>query len=184
MAAVAVKLDPNLHQTLARQDVNCGTVIELRDAYMEMAELGRDIDRKKVRTWLYGQLRRLVTLGLLRKKNAPNSRFTTYLKTKAFDQTSVRINGKLVSNEMVGSNEHLMGTQDQVLEQVRARSKQYQVDLIACAGGSEEYMRLLEDYPALRSKLEPRYHLARERSTKRLGQLKAIESALMEWTLP
>ncbi|SET90844.1 hypothetical protein SAMN04487962_1423 [Marinobacter segnicrescens] len=52
------------------------------------------------------------------------------------------------------------------------------VELIASIGEAEEYQRLYNKYPALRSAVKTQYLESRERSTKLLGHLRAVESVI------
>lgn len=58
------------------------------------------------------------------------------------------------------------------------------VELIASIGEAEEYQRLYHKYPALRSAVKAQYLESRERSTKLLGQLRAVESVITKIGFP
>ncbi len=61
---------------------------------------------------------------------------------------------------------------------------QRRVELVASIGEAEEYQRLYNKYPALRSAVKEQYVESRERSTKLLGQLRAVESVITKIGLP
>ena len=65
-----------------------------------------------------------------------------------------------------------------VIQQLKERLKQSEVDLLTSIGESEEYMRLYQSFPEMKADLESLYMLARENSSKLLGQVKAIKSVL------
>lgn len=61
---------------------------------------------------------------------------------------------------------------------------QRRVELVASIGEAEEYQRLYNKYPALRVAVREQYLESRERSTKLLGQLRAVESVITKIGLP
>lgn len=61
---------------------------------------------------------------------------------------------------------------------------QRRVELVASIGEAEEYQRLYNKYPALRAAVKEQYLESREKSTKLLGQLRAVESVITKIGLP
>ena len=64
------------------------------------------------------------------------------------------------------------------IQQLEEHLKQSEIDLLASIGESEEYMRLYQFFPDMKAHLESQYLQARETSSKLLGQIKAIKSAI------
>jgi hypothetical protein len=54
----------------------------------------------------------------------------------------------------------------------------YKQQLLLNMGEAEEYKKLCVEYPELQVKLQPKYNSIREKNTKILGSIKAIESLL------
>jgi hypothetical protein len=54
----------------------------------------------------------------------------------------------------------------------------YKQQLLLNMGEAEEYKKLCVEYPELQVKLQPKYNSIREKNTKILGSIKAIESIL------
>jgi hypothetical protein len=50
--------------------------------------------------------------------------------------------------------------------------------MMAAIGESEEYIRLLNDYPEMKNILSESYHSSRDNSSKLLGKIKAIKTIL------
>ena len=50
--------------------------------------------------------------------------------------------------------------------------------MMSAIGESEEYIQLLNQFPDMKPELSENYHLARNRSSKLLGQIKAIKTML------
>jgi len=61
---------------------------------------------------------------------------------------------------------------------------QRKIELVASIGEAEEYQRLYNKYPALRSAVKEQYLESRERSTKLLGQLRAVETVISKIGTP
>ena len=54
------------------------------------------------------------------------------------------------------------------------------VELVASIGEAEEYQRLYNKFPALQQTVRTQYFESRDRSTKLLGQLRAVEMVLAD----
>lgn len=173
-----VKLDSILISILKKESFDSFTVIELRNKYMN--ESKEDLCASETRKFIYKQILRLVNLGLLVKKGIKNSQDSTYKKTSLFGHASLEINSRPLSiarNKQAQPSEVIVIESD-TLKTLRNTLKEYQVDMMASIGESEEYIRLFAAYPEMKVQLKSQYHIARERSSKLLGQIKAIETVI------
>ena len=112
-------------------------------------------------------------LSLIEKIGEKNSQKAIYKKTVIFNTVSFekKVNGiSQKSSQKNVKSEHLLP--------LEAHLKAYQVDMMASIGESEEYIRLFEQFPELKEQLSEKYHLARDQSSKLLGQIKAIKTVL------
>lgn len=73
---------------------------------------------------------------------------------------------------------------DETQRALQEELSQRRVELVASIGEAEEYQRLYNKYPALRSAVKEQYLESRERSTKLLGHLRAVESVITKIGLP
>ena len=72
-------------------------------------------------------------------------------------------------------------TNSHVLSELQLKAHNYQVDLLTAIGETEEYQRLAKEFPSIQSFLfDADYREAREKSSKLLGQLKAIQTVIMQ----
>ncbi len=176
-----IKLDTLFYEVLVTRGLNHFTVMQLRDAIGAHdanvdPDKGPDLHKKA-----YKQVLRLIKLGLL-EKHKKGREFATYVQTELFAKvrflkapTRRRRAPVVIEAPDMGSNATPpMRIADTLQETVR----QYQVDLLSCVGESEEYMRLYNQFPDLKAHIEPQYLSARERSSKLLGQIKAVETVL------
>jgi hypothetical protein len=167
-----IKMDPLLINVIGQESFNNFKVPELRDKYLSQKEGGCPAE---CRRYIYKQVLRLIKLGLLEKNGAKNSHNAVYKKTKMFHEV------KLVNKEdqepiiEEGLTTKVSQNYYSILED---KLKEYQVDMMSAIGESEEYIQLLNQFPDMKAELSENYHLARNRSSKLLGQIKAIKTML------
>lgn len=174
MSKASIKICPTLHTILQDESFNRFHVIELRDAYFAVSQGFESLSQ--VYKFIYRQISRLIKKGLLEKYQADGLKSVTYQKTELFSKTNFIINTIDVRN-----NHQLSLTKDtnkDKIQHLEQRLKQSEVDLLTSIGESEEYMRLYNSFPEMKTHLESQYMLARENSSKLLGQIKAIKSVL------
>ncbi|QYJ69669.1 response regulator [Shewanella sp. FJAT-51649] len=174
MSKVSIKLCPILHTILQEESFNNFQIKSLRDAYLSAST--SCITVSKTYNFIYQQVHRFVKKGLLDKKVDPQSNETTYQKTANFFQVNFILQGPKKSESVVATltNKQKHNT----IRQLEERLKQSEIDLLTSIGESEEYMRLYQSFPEMKAHLESQYLLARETSSKLLGQIKAIKSAI------
>jgi len=63
-------------------------------------------------------------------------------------------------------------------EVLTERLNHYKNELLTGLGEAEEYKRLYEQFPKLKSKLQPKYNGVREHNSKLLGSIKAVENLI------
>ncbi|OEG75639.1 response regulator [Shewanella colwelliana] len=168
MSKVSIKICATLHTIL--QDENCNNfqVVELRDAFLAVSPSNQSAS--EAYKFIYRQVNKLIKKGVLKKAISENSKTATYQKTEQFDQVSFIISQR--------SEDASQPIEYNVTRQLKDRLKQSEVDLLTSIGESEEYMRLYQSFPEMKAHLESQYMLARENSSKLLGQVKAIKSVL------
>lgn len=178
-----LKISQRLYEALVNKAMNHFTILELRDACFVHSISNVSTGRMKAYKTAYRQVERLVSKGIL-AKTKPNDGSVRYGKTEAFYCTEFAIRkvptggSRNISDATVlGGND---GASQAMKEQLSALARSYQVDLLTCIGESEEYIRLYSDFPALKAQLEPQYHEARERSSKLLGKIKALDTVLAQ----
>ncbi|MDO6775117.1 response regulator [Shewanella sp. 3_MG-2023] len=174
MTKVSIKICPNLHTILQDENFNNFQVVQLRDAFLATSTNNQSVG--ETYKFIYRQVSRLVKKGGLRKVNSKNSKPMAYQKTELFNQIHFVINE---SSEDIKLSPKLKAKAERDdIQQLKERLKQSEVDLLACIGESEEYMRLYKSFPEMKEHLESQYMLARENSSKLLGQIKAIKSVI------
>ncbi|MGI2211549.1 response regulator [Shewanella oncorhynchi] len=174
MSKVSIKICPTLQTILQDESFNNFQIKSLRDAYL--AASTSCITVSKTYNFIYQQVQKLVKKGLLDKNVDPQSKETTYQKTTNFFQANFILQGPKKSEFVVAT--HATKQKHNTIRQLEERLKQSEIDLLTSIGESEEYMRLYQSFPEMKAHLESQYLLARETSSKLLGQIKAIKSAI------
>lgn len=163
-----------MHTILQDESFNNFQVVQLRDAFLADSTNKQSVS--EAYKFIYRQVSRLVKKGILKKNKNEDSKNATYQKTQQFYQTNFVINER--SDNDRPPEKLLDNTEQDAVQQLKERLKQSEVDLLTSIGESEEYMRLYKSFPEMKDHLESLYMLARENSSKLLGQIKAIKSVL------
>ncbi len=133
---------------------------------------------------VYRQVLRLQKHGLLtqiKKTGEP----TKYYKTPLFYETifvEVSSRDVMPSSSFNDDMASLVAPEISLVAQLQLQAGQYQAELLASIGESEEYQRLSEEFPGMRSQFETEYIQSTERRSKLLGQLRAIETVIIRYT--
>ncbi|MGE6792162.1 hypothetical protein ACQKFS_09090 [Pseudomonas guineae] len=189
MKSASFIFDRRLYELLQEEGSMRFTTRELRDAYAKRLE-GMTFRIADVRRYVYEQIRRLLRTGWLVLDEERRSRGQVYhlkpipahlqlelidngfensLKTASEpERESAVLQVKTVPLESSASA-------DQHLE---ALHKEIRLDFLSSMGEAERFKLLLEDMPHLRDKVEDEYLEARDRSSRLLGHLRAIEKTL------
>lgn len=178
-------LDPLLRQILVDLATHQFTVTELRDLYRTSYQrsTGKKIDSSEARKWVYRRIYKMTAQGYLDKVLSEDDSLSVYRLTEKFnslkikDATSCHFDSLNEVKECTSNTAHQ--TQD-ILESLKDKAKQYQVDLNASISETEEYKLLYESYPSLKLQLEAQYELSRNNSSKLLGQLTATQKIISQ----
>ena len=189
MKSASFIFDRRLYELLQEEGSIRFTTRELRDAYAKRLE-GMTFRIADVRRYVYEQIRRLLRTGWLVLDEERRSRGQVYhLKPiPAHLQLELVDNGFENSLKTVSEPEResvvfqvetvpleSSASADQHLE---ALHKEIRLDFLSSMGEAERFKLLLEDMPHLRDKVEDEYLEARDRSSRLLGHLRAIEKTL------
>ncbi|MDF0536041.1 response regulator [Shewanella sp. A32] len=174
MSKPSIKINAQLNSILQDENFDNFSVTQLLDSYLAMCAVTKEPN--EARKYVYRQIHRLVKKGLLLKKGTKNSKRIVYQKSELFFET------KFIEQNTTTSTANQItsapSTTIDAIKQLEERLKESEVDLLTSIGESEEYMRLYQSFPEMKTHLESQYLQARERSSKLLGQIKAIKSVL------
>lgn len=167
-----MKLNRLLGQIVSAPNFNHFSAVELRAAYITLHS-DKNLVPSTARRFVYSELVKLVNNGWLRKTVSKKKEITTFIKTSLFNVNEItsdeaesadNIKNKPSANTMQNS--------------LRERLNQYKNELLMSYGESSEYKQLCNDFPDLYELLQPQYNNAREKNSRLLGQIKAVENLI------
>lgn len=174
MSKASIKICTTLHTILQDESFNNFQITDLRDTYLNASTSRCSVG--ETYNFIYRQIHRLVKKGIFDKNVDKQTRGTTYKKTEKFSQTNFILQN---AEEAAPTESPTRNTEKgNAIQQLEEHLKQSEIDLLASIGESEEYMRLYQFFPDMKAHLESQYLQARETSSKLLGQIKAIKSAI------
>ncbi|WP_324731843.1 hypothetical protein [Pseudomonas paeninsulae] len=189
MKSATFIFDRRLYELLQEEGSTQFTIRELRDAYAKRLE-GMTFRIGDVRRYVYEQIRRMLRIGWLAYDEERRTRGQVYhlqpipahLQLELIDngfQNSLKTafepeqGPSVVDNAAIPLKPSLDA--DQHLE---ALLKEIRLDFLSSMGEAERYKLLLDEMPHLRGKVEGEYLDARDRSSRLLGHLRAIEKTI------
>jgi len=192
MKSAEFTLDRRLYDLLQEPSFAKFTTAELRDAYA--AGLGSASFRlADIRLYVYEQIRRLVRVGWVTIDGERRSRGQRYQVLGAPQHLGLQL--VTGSFEIGLSAPAKVGVETPVDSAVKAVSsdsdqeldrlhKETRMDFLSSMGEAECFKKLLKEMPHLHHLLESQYVEARDRSSRLLGHLRAIEKALKTLATP
>lgn len=179
-----VSIPAEIYKTLVEDCLDGFTLTELRDAYVDYLALRSTPAELGAYHKVYRQVLRLQKHGLLTQIKRTGE-LTKYYKTPLFYETIfVEVSSRDVIPLSVIKDDMapIVAPQLSLVAQLQRQAGQYQAELLASIGESEEYQRLSEEFPEMRSQFGTDYLQSTERTSKLLGQLRAIETAIIKYS--
>ena len=189
MKSASFIFDRRMYELLQEPGRTTFTTRELRDAYAARLD-GEGFSLSDVRRYVYEQIRRMLRLGWLVPDEERRSRGQIYhlkalpahsqleliddgfeLRLMAIrepEQERSLVEPDVIANTPVADAEQHLET---LLKEIR-------LDFLSAMGEAERYKQLFEDMPHLRDKVENEYLDARDRSSRLIGHLRAVENTL------
>src|SRR5690554_145068 len=179
-------LDRRLYHLLQEGGRAQFTTRDLRDAYARLLE-GTSYKIVDVRRHVYDQIRRMLRVGWLVPDKERRKRDQVYhlqarpkhLRLKLVDGMFENSINASAQSELVVSvvDSGVESSAEPNMEQhLQALLKEARLDFLAAMGEAECYKQLLAEMPQLRDKVESDYFEARDRSSRLLGHLRAVEN--------
>ena len=187
--------DRRLYELLQEPGRTTFTTRELRDAYAYRLN-GTHFRIADVRRYVYEQIRRLVRAGWVALDEDRRVRGQVYhlqpipaqLQLELIDngfEASLMAAGLPAPETAVRDVEALpLKSSANTDLQLEALHKEIRMDFLTSMGEAERFKLLLEEMPYLRDKVEGEYLEARDRSSRLLGHLRAIEKTLKTLVAP
>lgn len=189
MKPTSFTLDKRLYELLQDEGLTQFTTANLRDAYA--ARLG-DSPYKlgEVRRYVYEQIRRMLRAGWLVLDDERRKRGQVYhlrpmpehlqlkLVDRGFEKSLKPEHKTKRASPEPATSLAASRTGTEVYQHLEATLKEVRLDFLTSMGETERYKQLLDEMPHLRSHVEHEYQEARDRSSRLLGHLRAVEKTL------
>ena len=181
-------LDRQLYEVLQEEGYSQFTTRDLRDAYARRLE-DMDFQLGDVRRFVYEQIRRMIRTGWLVPDQVQRKRGQIYhlrpfpenLKLELVDGAFERSLKKTLKTDNASPDDEGLLPQNSRLDaeqHLQSLMKEVRLDFLSAMGEAERYKQLVADLPHLRDKVEADYLEARDRSSRLLGHLRAVEKTL------
>ncbi len=181
--------DRRLYDLLQEEGYTQFTTRDLRDAYAKRLE-GMTFRLGDVRKYVYEQIRRMLRAGWLVQDEKRRTRGQVYHLQPMPEHLQLELVDNGFENRLkpVRKPQQEVSTPDQIAvlstspsdatQHLETLLKEIRLDFLSSMGEAERYKQLLEEMPHLRDQVESEYQEARDRSSRLLGHLRAIEKTL------
>lgn len=195
MKSASFIFDRRLYELLQEQGRTTFTTRELRDAYAACLN-GTHFRIADVRRYVYEQIRRLVRAGWVLPDADRRVRgqvyhlqpIPAYLQLELVDnafESGLNSAGEPKQASAAFEVEALpLQSSANTNQQLEALHKEIRLDFLSAMGEAERFKLLLDEMPHLRDRVEGDYLEARDRSSRLLGHLRAIEKTLKTLAAP
>lgn len=148
------------------------TVDELTETYLKHPS-SLHTSKKAARQFVYRNMQRLMKVGHMERLKAdggwPHYALTQkflrlYKSSPSISPAPVEVTAQLQIDPLAG---------------LKDRLKMHQAEVLTAMGEMEEYEAICQEMPDLREIAQPRYNESRERCSRLLGRVKALESLLV-----
>lgn len=189
MKSAIFRLDRQLYELLTDERCQQFTIRSLRDSYaIRAGGLAEGLDLWR---YIYDQVRRLVRMRWVSQDLVKRRRDQIFhVMTMPADITLVLVDPKAAATYTnAASNQSIIGAPNKQrhnspAEHLESLAKEIRLDMLTAMGEAERYKQLFTEIPMLRTQIEGDYLEARDRSSKLLGHLRAIENTLKILIVP
>lgn len=162
------------------------TTNDLREAYATHLA-GITFNSSDLRRYVYEQIRRMLRTGWVIQDEKRQKRGQIYhwqgiptnlqieLVENGYEKSAKTVNNPLQQPLLSDNPEQLV---PDVIEHLEFILKEIRLDFLSSMGEAERYKQLLDDMPHLKDQVGDEYFEARDRSSRLLGHLRAVEKTL------
>lgn len=166
--------DPHIGKILSFSNIDYFSAVEIRTAYLVLRN-DDEMDKSDARRVVYSELLKLVNLGWLKKLVSTKKGITSYVKTDLFNVDLLVKQTKQINEVKLVNMVCISTIPDDLLNRLNA----YKSDLIEGLGEAEEYKDLRNEFPNMHESLFEKYNAVREKNSRLLGKIKAIENIMV-----
>jgi len=149
------------------------TVHDLTKAYLNDPACLHS-SKKAARQFVYRNMLRLIDNGELTRV-VVDSGWPLYRLTPQFQ---AQADAPVVTTTPLTAPEKAMVTNDTPRQSLQERLNRHKLEMLSAMGETEEYDAICSEIPELRDDVQPLYNQSRDKCSKLLGRVKALESLL------
>jgi hypothetical protein len=179
-------LDRRLYDLFQQGHLRQFTTQDLRNAYATHLT-GMAFNSSDLRRYVYEQIRRMLRIGWVIQDEKRQKRGQVYhwqsipanLQVELIDngyENSAKAVNKSLHQSLQSIDPEQPGPD--VIEHLESILKEIRLDFLSSMGEAERYKQLLDEMPHLKDQVEGEYLEARDRSSRLLGHLRAVEKTL------
>lgn len=172
-----IRVDQILLQLMKQLANSPFSTTEIRDLYAAKIPQPPKLDRSSLRKHIYKQLLRMESAGVLKRHHGETGRGCKFIYRDVPKGISLEAKPSPYGHLEADSESPVDPNTVRNLREVLSTRK---VELMTSIGEAEEYQRLYNKFPALQEIVRTQYLESRDRSTKLLGQLRAVETVLAD----
>ena len=171
-----IKIKPELLSLLTTDKFKRFTGQTLIKAYIGLPS-SRDLNQRQVQQFIFRNLERLVCAGLANKENEEQGLQAEYRLTDKFTADQYDIGTPhCISKPLESTTKATTGFES--LMQLQEQLNLHKLELLTTIAETEEYESLCKQLPSKQPEIQELYNDARNRYSKTLGKVKAIESLI------
>lgn len=179
---LTLKVDSTLIELLREHADMPFSTTDIRDFYILQVPEDKRPNRNQLRKYIYKELLRLESANLIERHRGSSGRGCKFIFCP--ERTNVELEVKPSPYGSPHSHNDGSTMDGETQRALREELCQRRVELVASIGEAEEYQRLYNKYPALRYAVREQYLESRERSTRLVGQLRAVEVVISKIGFP
>ena len=171
-----IKIKPELLSLLTSGVFNHFTSQTLIDAYLKLST-SHNLNQRQVQQFIFRNLDRLVWAGLATKEAGGKSKHAEYRLTDQFRPGNYSIGPPHCKDAPLKIEVPTVEPVDPLLE-LRDQLSAHKLELLTTISETEEYEQLCKQIPSRQPEIQELYNDARNRYSRTLGKVKAIESLI------
>ncbi|EIU1446428.1 TPA: hypothetical protein ACIDYE_005556 [Pseudomonas aeruginosa] len=185
MKSPSFSLDRRVHELLQRGEFEHFTARGLRDGYASTYAVPKE-SASDLRRYIFRQLTRLQRIGWITRDPEKRGRDQIYHVLDFPSSVCLRLVEEGYPGAPDANNPHDGSSElsrdvipdDRTTRNLQGMVNEARLDFLSSMGEAERYKQLLDDMPHLQPRLENDYVEARDRSSRLLGHLRAMEKTL------
>jgi predicted transcriptional regulator len=171
-----IKIKPELLSLLTSEAFQQFTTQALITAYQKLPT-SFNLNQRQVQQFIFRNLERLESAGLATKEREGKNKHAEYRLTEKFT-SSHYIVGEPHNKEGVAKVKQGSTVLIDPLKELREQLSNHKLELLTTIAETEEYEELCQKLPSKQLEIQELYNDARNRYSKTLGKVKAIESLI------